>query len=429
MEAEEADRGQLLGPGEIGEVIAIVAGAGIARAPLDDRLAAPLPARFAQVEAKAILRVGYQRRPMSGEAGRDRAVEYVETERDAVEQIVDVADPQQVLGRGLGQQRRGQRQHAAHLLLVAPERAADRDAVDPRLRDDPGGVASQVLMDTALDDPEDGLVPGAVLLVPGQAAAEPAVGALHRTHGVLAVGVVGRALVEDEGDVGPELRLHVHRDLGRDEELRPVPIGAETGALLVDPHHGAMGAAPGPAAPLDLVGDAAVGEREDLEPAGVGDQGAIPAHEIVQPAGGVDPLGTGRDEQVVGVAENQVVADPGDLVRVERADGPLGSERDEGRCLHRPVGCFENPRPGGTVAGADLRSSAAAAQPSSSNERPLIAAGCEMPSSCRAVGATSARIPPERSSSPSSVTISGTGFSEWAVFGDPSGSSMWSQLP
>ena len=27
------------------------------------------------------------------------------------------------------------------------------------------------------------------------------------------------------------------------------------------------------------------------------------------------------------------------------------------------------------------------------------------------------------------MTISGTGFSEWAVLGEPSGSSMWSQLP
>ena len=27
------------------------------------------------------------------------------------------------------------------------------------------------------------------------------------------------------------------------------------------------------------------------------------------------------------------------------------------------------------------------------------------------------------------MTISGTGFSEWAVFGEPSGSSMLSQLP
>ena len=46
------------------------------------------------------------------------------------------------------------------------------------------------------------------------------------------------------------------------------------------------------------------------------------------------------------------------------------------------------------------------------------------------VGATSARTPPDaRSVSPGTVTISGTGFSECAVFGLPSSSSMWSALP
>ena len=38
-------------------------------------------------------------------------------------------------------------------------------------------------------------------------------------------------------------------------------------------------------------------------------------------------------------------------------------------------------------------------------------------------------MPPERSAPTSAVTISGTGFSECAVFGLPSGSSMWSALP
>ena len=63
------------------------------------------------------------------------------------------------------------------------------------------------------------------------------------------------------------------------------------------------------------------------------------------------------------------------------------------------------------------------------SERPVIASGWGMPSSSRMVGATSARMPGPSSASPSAVTISGTGLSEWAVLGEPSGSSMWSQLP
>src|SRR5215218_204983 len=63
------------------------------------------------------------------------------------------------------------------------------------------------------------------------------------------------------------------------------------------------------------------------------------------------------------------------------------------------------------------------------SERPVISAGCASPSTCRTVGATSARIPPSRSSKPGTVTISGTGLSECAVLGEPSSSSMWSALP
>src|SRR6185503_1933732 len=110
---------------------------------------------------------------------------------------------------------------------------------------------------------EDGLALRSLPLVPVEAAVEPAVGALGRAGGVLAVGVEGGALVEDEGDVGAERRLHAHRDLRRDEEVGAVARGPEAGALLADLDLGTVVA--GAAAALDLVGDAAVGEREDLE--------------------------------------------------------------------------------------------------------------------------------------------------------------------
>ena len=144
---------------------------------------------------------------MAGEPGRDGAVEDVEAEGDAAEQVVDLADPEQVLGRRLGQERRGHRQHRGHLLLVAAEGAADRDAVDAGLGDVCGRFAAQVLVGAALDDPNTAWRAGPLSLVPGEAAVEPAMGALGRAGGVLAVGVEGRALVEDEGDVGAERRL------------------------------------------------------------------------------------------------------------------------------------------------------------------------------------------------------------------------------
>ncbi len=196
---------------------------------------------------------------MPGEPRRDGAVEDVEAEGDPGEQVVDLADPEQVLRGLLRQQRRRHCQHAPHLLLVAPEGAADRDPVDTGLGDPLGGLAPQILVDAALDDPKYGLALGSVIAVPGEAAVEPAVGALGRASGVVAVGVEGGALVEDEGDVGAERRLHAHRDLGRDEQLRAVAVGVEAGALLGDLDRRAVFAA-GAAAALDLVRHAPVGQ-------------------------------------------------------------------------------------------------------------------------------------------------------------------------
>ena len=123
----------------------------------------------------------------------------------------------------------------------------------------------------------------ALLAVPVEAAAEPAMGALRRARGVVAVGVEGRALVEDQRDVGAELppgppsspraRGSARSRRGRSGSAPP-PRRSPTTALP-----------PRPAPPaLDLVGDAAVGEREDLEAAGVGDDRPLPAHEAVQAA-------------------------------------------------------------------------------------------------------------------------------------------------
>src|SRR5262245_16821781 len=97
VEDDEADRGQLLGAREVAEVVAVVAGAGRAGAPRDDRLAIAGPAALAEIEPEAALRVGGEGDAVAGEAGGDGAVEEVEAEGDAAEQVVDLADPEQVL--------------------------------------------------------------------------------------------------------------------------------------------------------------------------------------------------------------------------------------------------------------------------------------------------------------------------------------------
>ena len=74
----------------------------------------------------------------------------------------------------------------------------------------------------------------------------------------------------------------------------------------------------------------------------------------MQPAGGGDPLRPRRDEQVVGVAEDQLIAEPGDLGRLQPSHRPLGRQRDKGRSLDRPVGGMDDAGASGPVTGADL---------------------------------------------------------------------------
>src|SRR4051794_16200573 len=130
-------------------------------------------------------------------------------------------------------------------------------------------------MHPALHDPEKRLAFRGIRLVPFGAAIEPAVSPLHRARRVLAIGVVGRALVEGEGDVRAQRGLHRHRLLGTHEALRPVDVRAEADAALRDLEDAALRTAR-PATALDLVGDAAVSEREDLKASGVGDDRALP---------------------------------------------------------------------------------------------------------------------------------------------------------
>ena len=92
----------------------------------------------------------------------------------------------------------------------------------------------------------------------------PAVRPLHRQAHLLLAGPVGDALVEAHYDVGAQPHL-VHRSQFRREVvLAAVQVRAEADALVVDlaqrPH------------------------AEGLEAAAVGEDGAAPAHEAVQPA-------------------------------------------------------------------------------------------------------------------------------------------------
>ncbi len=124
---------------------------------------------------------------------------------------------------------------------------------------------------------------------------------------------VGRQhLVEAHGDVRAEGGLDLRGELGREARRRAVVDRAEGDAFVVDR------------------GDR-VAQREDLVAARIGQDRAVPAHEAVEPAELGDQLVAGPEEEVVGVAEDDVRAERPHLVGVERLDRRLRPDRHERR--------------------------------------------------------------------------------------------------
>ena len=160
--------GQLAGAHEVVQVAARVLAAGRAGAALDDRLATAGVLGLRQVEPPARLRVGDQRRAVAAEARRRRAVEGVDPVGDGVDDVVDVADAEQVPRRRVGQRPQRPADHLAHLLLGVPQRAADRDPVHVGRGDVGGRLGAQVLVDAALHDPVERLPGRRVLALPGR---------------------------------------------------------------------------------------------------------------------------------------------------------------------------------------------------------------------------------------------------------------------
>src|ERR1700677_4899166 len=84
-------------------------------------------------------------------------------------------------------------------------------------------------------------------------------------------------------------------------------------------------------------------ERENLEPAAVGQDGPSPAHESMKSAKMFNDLQARSQEEVIGVTENNLCSDRTELVRGHRLDGTLGSDRHEDWSFDGPVSRAQPP--------------------------------------------------------------------------------------
>ena len=96
---QQADRSELLGTGDVVQVVDVVVGAGGAGAAVNQRASAPCRIALADVDSEAAVRQRCQGHSVTGEPGRHGAVEDVEAQGDSVHQVIDLTDAEQVLGR------------------------------------------------------------------------------------------------------------------------------------------------------------------------------------------------------------------------------------------------------------------------------------------------------------------------------------------
>ena len=83
------------------------------------------------------------------------------------------------------------------------------------------------------------------------------------------------------------------------------------------------------------------GEAEDLEAAGVGEDGVWPVDEFVEAAGSADDVHSGSDIEVVSVAENDLSAELAQFARIDGFDATLSADGHEDGSVDDAVGSGE----------------------------------------------------------------------------------------
>ena len=256
------------------------------------------------------------------DARRVDAVEHIDAALHALDEAVRRANAHEVARLVLRQKRRRVLEHLVHeLLRLADREAAYRVARQVHRRRLAGAPLAQVFVHTALHDAEEALVRGRHRLL---ATLEPADRALRRLLRVVVVGRIRHTFIERHDDVRAECHLDLHRDFRREELLRAVDVRAERHALLCDL--------------------AQIAEAEDLKPAAVRQDRAVPVHELVQAAGLADEIHARPQEEVVGVRQDDARAEIVQFVRRDALDGCLRADRHEDWCRETAVRRMDDAR-------------------------------------------------------------------------------------
>ena len=211
---------------------------------------------------------GREKLAVPGVARRHHAVEHVDAERDAFEDVRGRTDPHQITRFVGGQNGGDEFGHRIHFFDgFADREAADGIAFAAKRGDGFGRNFPQFGESAALHNRKKSLRVamhrlGRVEML--AASFEPAMGKLHRVFGVLEIAGIRGAFIEGHNDVCADNSLNINGFLRRKKMFGAVDMALESHAVLL--YFSPMG------------------ERINLVAAAVGQNRAIPAVEFVQSA-------------------------------------------------------------------------------------------------------------------------------------------------
>jgi len=269
-------------------------------------------------------------------AGGQHAVHHLDAHAGVELDLIRVADAHHVAGLVSGQERQHLGDHLhGQLARLAHAQAPDGVAVEVHLDQPRGALAAQIAEGSTLHNSEQALPAAAQLFVPRNLMAvraevvertpRPGHRQAQALFGAAAAGGVLGALVEGHADVGAQRNLHVDGVLGSEKVAAAVQVRTEADAL---------------------VGDLAqLAQTEDLKAARVGQHGARPTDEAMQPAHAADSLMARPQVEVVGVAEDDLRAQLFEHVLGDGLDGAGRAHRHEDRRLDGAVRQMKLPPP------------------------------------------------------------------------------------
>ena len=278
--------------------------------------------------------LGCEQEAIARISGRHHAIEHVDAAAHGLDDVLRSAHAHQITGLVDRQQRHREIQRMVALCFrLTYCQATHRIAVKADVHQSSGRTLAQVFVHAALHDAEQRI---RVLQVVETAtrALGPAQAQLHRITGYLLGSRVRRALVEDHRDVRIQRLLDAHRFLRRQKHLGAVDRRGKRHALLGD---------------LALVR-----QREHLETTRVGEDGFVPANELVQATELLDDLQPRSQKQMKRVAQDDLGTDFANVPRRHRLDRTIGAHRHERRRLHRAAGKREPAAARGAIGGEEV---------------------------------------------------------------------------